>query len=151
MHVCLKYCVAVWIVATSLIQEPANKSRESSDTTELSRLETVWNDSYIRGDAEALDHLWSDDLIVTMTDMSVMTKPKAIGFLRSGRMKFPRYETSDIRIRVYGDAAVVTGRLQRTRNINGRDVDDDWRFTKMYVRQAGRWQVVAWHASTTGQ
>jgi hypothetical protein len=79
--------------------------------------------------------------------MPVMTKPEAIGFLRSGRMKFQRYETSDIRIRVYGDAAVVTGRLLRTRSINGRDIDDNWRFTKVYARPAGRWQVVAWHAS----
>jgi len=111
----------------------------------------MWNGAYMRGDAEALDQLWADDLIVTMTNMSVMTKPKAIGFLRYGRMKFPRYETSDIRIRVYGDAAVVTGRLQRARNINGQNVADDWRFTKVYIRRADRWQVVAWHASTSAQ
>jgi ketosteroid isomerase-like protein len=115
---------------------------------ELSRLEIVWNSAHIRGDAEALDRLWSDDLVVTVTNMPVMTKPDAIGFLRSGRMRFQRYETSDIRIRLYGDAAVVTGRLERTRTINGREIDDNWRFTKMYVREAGRWKVVAWHAST---
>ena len=143
----LTSCLAVWIVATTLIQDPANKSRESNDTMELSRLESVWNDAHIRGDADALDRLWGDDLVVTVTNMPVMTKPEAIGFLRSGRMKFQRYETSDIRIRVYADAAVVTGRLQRTRTINGRDVDDNWRFTKVYIRRQGKWQVVAWHAS----
>ncbi len=151
MYLYLRCCVAVLMVGTTLAQQPANKSQESVDTMELSRLETVWNSAYMRGDAEALDQLWADDLIVTMTDMSIMTKPKAIGVLRSGRMKFPRYETSDIRIRVYGDAAVVTGRLQRARKINGQNVDDDWRFTKVYIRRAGRWQVVAWHASTSAQ
>lgn len=148
---CLTSCLAVWIVATVLIQDPPGKSREpadTADTMELSRLEIVWNSAHIRGDAEALDRLWSDDLVVTVTNMPVMTKPDAIGFLRSGRMRFQRYETSDIRIRLYGDAAVVTGRLERTRTINGREIDDNWRFTKMYVREAGRWKVVAWHAST---
>jgi hypothetical protein len=118
---------------------------------ELSRLETVWNDAYIGGDAETLDQLWADDLIVTMSDMSVLTKTKAIGLLRSAHMKFPRYETSDIRVRVYGDAAVVTGRLQRTRSVSGQNVDDDWRFTKVYIRRAGKWLVVAWHASTSAR
>jgi hypothetical protein len=151
MDLYLRCCVAVLIVGTTLAQQPANKSQESADTMELSRLETVWNDAYIGGDAETLDQLWADDLIVTMTDMSVLNKPKAIGLLRSAHMKFPRYETSDIRIRVYGAAAVVTGRLQRTRNVKGQNVDDDWRFTKVYIRRAGKWLVVAWHASTNAR
>ena len=40
-----------------------------------------------------------------------MTKPQAIAIWRSGRMKFRRYETSEIRARRYGEAAVVTGRI----------------------------------------
>jgi hypothetical protein len=66
-------------------------------------------------------------------------------------MKFDRYETSDIHVRPYGDAAVVTGRLQRTRTINTQKVDDDWRFTKTYIRQGGTWRVVAFHASSESQ
>jgi len=83
--------------------------------------------------------------------MPVITKESAIGIARSGRMKFKRYQTSDVRTRLYGDAAVVTGQVERTRELNGRDVDDKWRFTKVYIRRAGKWQVVAWHASTIEQ
>jgi hypothetical protein len=40
------------------------------------------------------------------------------------------------------------GRLRRTRANNGRTFEDDWLFTKTYVREAdGRWQVAAFHAS----
>jgi hypothetical protein len=77
----------------------------------------------------------------------VMTKAGVLGFVRSGRMKFLHYTTSDIRVRVYGDAAVVTGRLQRPRALNGNEVSDDSRFTKTYVRKAEKWRVVAFHAS----
>ncbi|HLG14760.1 MAG TPA: nuclear transport factor 2 family protein [Blastocatellia bacterium] len=135
----------------ALLQPPAAKPPESADTIELSRLETVWNEAHLRGDAEALDRLWADELIVTVQEMPVMTKSASLGFLRSGRMKFQRYETSDLRIRVYQDAAVVTGRVVRARNINGRDVEDNWRFTKVYILRAGKWQVVAWHASAMAQ
>ena len=144
----LKCCAAAWMFATVLVQDTAIKLRESADTQELSRLETVWNEAYVRADADALDRLCADDLVVTMSDMQVLNKPQSIGILRSGKVRFERYETSDIRIRVYDDAAVVTGRLQRTRNAHGQEANDNWRFTKVYIRRGGKWQVVAWHAST---
>jgi len=148
----LKFFVAMWILATAFIQQdPASKSRDSADVAELSRLEKVWNDAHVHGDADALNGLWADDLTVTVPNMPVITKESAIGIARSGRMKFKRYQTSDVRTRLYGDAAVVTGQVERTRELNGRDVDDKWRFTKVYIRRAGKWQVVAWHASTIEQ
>jgi hypothetical protein len=36
-----------------------------------------------------------------------------------------RDETSDMRVQVYGDTAVVIGRLQRTRDPNGRVLQDE--------------------------
>jgi hypothetical protein len=62
-------------------------------------------------------------------------------------VKFQRYETSDLEVAVFKDAAVVTGRVLRTRHINDRDMEDDWRFTKVYVRIGSDWKVVAWHSS----
>jgi len=137
----LTFWMALWAVAVAPAQGPP------AGPAELSRLEGVWNEAHLRGDADALERLWADDLQVMVPEMRVMTKPGLIAFVRSGRMKFDRYETSDVRVRLYDDAAVVTGRMQRTRTVNGQSVDDDWRFTKMYVRRAGRWQVVAFHAS----
>jgi len=79
--------------------------------------------------------------------MPVMGKTEVMAFARSGRMKFLHYASSDINIRLYGDAAVVTGRLQRTRTMNGQELSDDWRFTKVYTRHAQTWRVVSFHAS----
>ena len=76
-----------------------------------------------------------------------MTKEESVGVLKSGRMTFDRYQTSDIKVRIYDSAAIVTGRLQRTRNVNGRTMEDDWQFTKTYVRRQGKWLVAAFHAS----
>ena len=144
------YIASLLLVVCCCLPALASGPRQS-DEVELVRLEKVWNDAYINGNVEPLEKLLADDLVVTMTDMAVLNKTQSIALLRSGHFKFPRYETSDIRIRVYTDAAVVTGRLQRTRSINGNNIDDDWRFTKVYVRRSGKWQVVAWHASTNAR
>jgi len=127
------------------------QSPHQADVRELERLETVWNSAHERGEADALDALWADDLEVAVPRMPVMTKTEALSFARSGHMTFLRYQTSELRVRVYGDAAIVTGRLQRIRTRNGQEVVDDWRFTKVYIRRAGKWRVVAFHASEAAQ
>ena len=118
-----------------------------SDARQLEQLEQVWNHAHESGDVAVLDKLWAPDLEVDVPRMAAMSKDDVLGFARSGHMKFSRYATSDIRVRVYGESAVVTGRLQRTRTMNSKEVNDDWRFTKVYVKQGEQWRVVSFHAS----
>ena len=131
----------------AVVAQGAAPPPPEADAAELSRLEGEWNEAHVHGDAVALERLWDEDLVVAVPGMKVLTKADAVAVARSGRMKFERYLSSELRIRVYGDAAVVTGRLQRTRDRDGRLVNDDWQFTKVYVRRDGRWRVVAFHAS----
>jgi hypothetical protein len=142
--------VLVFASLTVTTKTSAQSSHET-DVRELERLEKVWNQAHERGDADSLEALWADDLEVAVPRMPVLTKADALKFARSGRMKFLSYRTSDIRVRIYENAAVVTGRLQRTRSINGQEISDDWRFTKTYVRDAQKWLVVAFHASEAVQ
>jgi ketosteroid isomerase-like protein len=139
----------LWLVAAAVVQVPAGNAPADAEVTTLARLEADWNAAHVRGDAAALEHLLADDVVVMVPGMRVMTKADAVGMFTSGRMKFDRYETSETTFRVYDATAIVTGRLRRTRVFAGATVDDDWRFTKVYVRRAGRWQVVSFHASNT--
>jgi hypothetical protein len=127
------------------------QSTHDSDVRDLQRLEMVWNEGHKQGDVDALERLWADDMEVAVPKMSVLTKADALKFARSGQMKFLSYQTSDVHARVYDNAAVVTGRLQRTRYINGQAISDDWRFTKTYIREAQQWRVVSFHASEAAQ
>ena len=125
----------------------AQSLSRTTDMEELVRLERVWNEAHTHGDSQALMRLWADDLEVAVPRMPVMKKAELIKFVDSGRMKFQRYETSDLNVRIYGQSALVTGKLQRKREINGRTVEDDWRFTKAYIRTSDGWRVASFHAS----
>ena len=123
-------------------------SAQSADIEhELLKLENVWNQAHLTGDADALDRLWANDLEVDAPRMTPMSKSQALAFARSGRMHFERYETSELKVRSYGKTAVVTGRLVRSRTMEGKQTTDDWRFTKVYARQKGQWRVVSFQAS----
>lgn len=147
------FCALVVLVAAITLAAAGRDPQAASeaDVHEFQRLETVWNDAHERGDGDALESLWADDLEIAVPHMPMLTRAEAAKFAHSGRMKFERYRTSGLHVRVYGDAAVVTGRLQRLRSMNGKESSDDWRFTKVYVRQAQKWRVVAFHASEATQ
>ena len=122
-------------------------SEDAFALKELHRLEAVWNEAHLRGDSDALDKLWAADLEVTIASMPQMTKADALAMVRSNKMPFTKYETSDLNVRRFREAAFVTGRLQRDRLQGIKTIRDNWRFTKIYTMRDGRWQVIAWHAS----
>lgn len=135
------------ILIAMLLAGQAGLSKDAADLEELTRLEAVWNEAHLNGDADALDRLWANDLVVTIAAMPSMTRADALAMVRSNRMPFTRYDTSELTVKRFGDGALVTGRLQRERTMNGKPITDDWRFTKVYAMSQGRWRVIAWHAS----
>ena len=135
------------LMAIILLQQTPALSKDAFDLKELYRLEAVWNEAHLKGDADTLDELWANDLVVTVAAMRLMNKADALAMVRANRPSFTKYETSELNVRRFGNSAVVTGRLLRERSMNGTTITDNWRFTKTYVIVDGRWRVVAWHAS----
>ena len=109
-------------------------------------LEQVWNEAHRDGDFATLDRLWDDKIVVVVPKMKLINKSDGLAMFRSNRMRFLRYETSDVSTHLCGDAAVVTGRLLRTRKMNDHELQNDWRFTKVYLRRDGQSRVILWQA-----
>lgn len=135
--------ISAWLVALLLVQGQS----PDADVAAITRLEADWDTAHVQGDAATLRRIFADDLVAVVPGMRPMTKADSLGMFTAGRMKFDRYESSDTQSRIYGDTAIVIGRIRRTRTLEGKTVDDDWRFTKVYLRRPGGWQVVSFHAS----
>ena len=73
----------------------------------------------------------------------IFSKSDIAGAIESGAISVSRYDTDDISVRVYGDAAVLTGRATLEGTLNGDDIGGQYRYTRTYVRQGGGWQVAA--------
>ena len=141
--------VAMLVTALAMLTALAQAQPDTltKGVRELQRLEKVWNDAHMAGDVTALDELWADELAVTVPKMPRFNKAQSLAIWKTGRMKFSRYESSNLRFEVMGETAVVTGALVRERKFMEKDVHEDWQFTKVYLRRDDKWRVVAWHAS----
>ena len=114
---------------------------------ELLALETARNEAIVHGDAAALERMTSDDYTFITLRGELRTKAEIVKGFSTGAFKYGSREISDLNMRVYGDAAVVTGRSSQKGSENGTDYSGDYRFTRVYVRQNGRWLSVALQAT----
>jgi ketosteroid isomerase-like protein len=116
----------------------------SSDPVEAIRaLENARNVAIARGDVAALDRMTSDDYTFITTGGQLRTKADVLKEFSRNAFKYEYRQMADLKIRVYGDAAVVTGCSVQTLQENGTDKGDVYRFTRVYIRQKGHWLSVA--------
>ena len=102
----------------------------------------------IHADRLALDRIYADDFIGIGPSGTVRMKPQVLADFTSHDLKFQSITTDDVRIRVYGNTVVETGRSTMVGQDKGRVVPRDNRFTRVWVRRQGRWRLVANHYST---
>ena len=117
----------------------------ASAEQELKRLERQLFDAVIAKDVAAIDRLYAADFVSTDQDGAVVDKAQVIAGLKAGRGPAPdAVEIDDARLRVYGTTAVVTG---RSTYLTGRKVAAQVRHTQVWVKRAGRWQLVSWQGT----
>jgi ketosteroid isomerase-like protein len=125
--------------------------RDPTRTVEqvIKKLDNERIQAQIHADAAALERIYADDFIGVGPSGTVRTKPQVISDFTSGHLRFQSITTDDVRVRVYGTAAVETGRSTMDGQDKGKAVPRDTRFTRVWIKQQGRWRLVANHYSST--
>ena len=142
--VVLVFAVAIWA------QKPA-QTKSGSVEQELIKLENGWNDALVKHDWAFIDGILADDYITTDSDGVVATKAQEMANLKSGESVVTSAAADDIKVRVYGDTAVVTFRNTDKSQSKGKDTSGQYRITDTWAKHGGRWQCVAEHISKITQ
>ena len=141
--------IALACATSVLAPAQATKKKATGDvSTEqvIMLLENEGREATLKNDFEANDRLLADKWVNINVDGSITTKAKLLELLKVGSFKIMSIDNDEIMVRVYGDAAVVTGRSTTRRAGQGDEiVTRQVRFTRVYARQKGRWQVVSAH------
>ena len=101
----------------------------------------------VSGDLSELEQLLSPDLIYTHTAGSTETKAEFLSSLRLGSLSYESITPDDAEVRVFGEAAVSTGRSAMRVISNGQELAFTIRFLEVYVRRDGRWLLEAWQST----
>ena len=123
----------------------ANYSNQKSDSVEqaVMQMEEDLRVAISKGDTKAYGRIVGDDYVFTNQDALVRTKAQMVSAYESGSIKYKSVKLDDLKVHAYGDTAVVTGRQTVKAQDNGKDISGRFRYTRVYVKRQGRWQLVA--------
>jgi ketosteroid isomerase-like protein len=147
--------VALMPCAPGLAQMPNHARNENfQHEQEVRTAVAQFADAFVKADTAVLRSLLADDYVHTNANSGVLDKTRWLAFaktrhedLKSGKVSIVTYRNDDIRIRVYGNTAVVTGLNTTIGFRDGKEWKMNLRFTNVWVKREDRWQRVAFHDS----
>jgi ketosteroid isomerase-like protein len=148
--------LAAVILSSVLIApaQPAVKNLSAASQTRrlILELERQGREATLKNDIEANDRLLADNWLNVNPDGSVTTKAQLMELLKAGTFKITSIENEGVLVRTYGDTSIVTG-LSTTKRAgqNGVTISGQVRFTRVYTKTHGRWQVVSAHNTLVRQ
>lgn len=109
----------------------------------------------IEGDVETLEHIYSDDYVITSRKGALLEKTNWIQMLAAGRLKYLSIEErTGVSINLYGNVAVVRGLIGSTVYELDGEIHETGprRFTAVWVYEKNTWrQVTRHHTAVTSE
>jgi ketosteroid isomerase-like protein len=129
---------------------PAKPADNSVEQT-LMKIERDALAAVLKKDIPAFGRIFADDAVVITPDGSTQTKAQLLADLKSGDLVIESSEISDMKVRAYGDTAVVTYLTTDKGKYKSQDISGRYRWTDIFVRRGGTWQIVAGHGTPIQQ
>ena len=125
----------------SRTRRPASKARPVSTESQLKKLERDWFDAVVKNDTATINRIFAPEFTAINTDGGVIDKAAMTAMLTSGQIKLDEIRTDEFKLRQFGNTAIVTGQATYIRDQKPLGTSSH---QEVWVRRAGRWQVVSW-------
>jgi hypothetical protein len=135
-------CVATFAVLRVAAQTP--------DEQEVLKVQQVRLAAAQAQDIAALERMVADELQYCHTTGAIDTKASYLDTVKTGRIRWVEVRPSGMKARVYGNTAVVAGRLDQKITTGGNPTPTEMaiRTIEVYVKRDGRWQLTDFQASS---
>jgi len=109
---------------------------------EFLKLESEFARAVTDNDACAIEQFLSDDWVIVDPDGGIIDKARFLEVIKSGVLSHDSMESTEMRVRVYGEAAVVTALTSTKGKFMGQDFTSCERAADVFVKQDDRWRCV---------
>jgi ketosteroid isomerase-like protein len=144
MNRTLAVAILVAVISSLALGQTADKQAKTKGGAEqvVMQLERDWYEAGLKNDAAAIDKILADDW-VGQGPPGATTKAQALADMKAGDSKLESGTLGDLKVRVFGDTAVVAGSDVNKSSYKGKDTSGHWNWTDVFVKRQGRWQAVA--------
>ncbi len=99
-----------------------------------------------KSDFDALERLYGDDLVYVHSTAVTDSKTSYIERQRSG-LHYRVMKPSDVKVRVFGCLAIITGRGDYEVTVDGKDSSPHLLFTAVWAKRGPNLQFVSWEST----
>ena len=139
----------LWLPAANAKSIPHPHPQPRQVVHIIEKLEQMWQQAEMAGNTATMTTMLAEDYLGIYGDGTLATKAETIESFKKGTTKFTRIHTWDRKIRVYGSTAVVVSKAQVAGEHDGESLNGDYRYTRVYHRHNGVWQIVSFEASAS--
>jgi uncharacterized protein (TIGR02246 family) len=140
-------CVLVVFLTTSANLAASAQTTQATEST-VREVEQRFTAALLKKDDVAFGELLADDLLHIGFDGQVAGKDEYMAFFKEGAWQYRKYEPSNVVVKVLGNVAVVTGRVNRTIVINKEETTGAFAFTHVWLQTGNRWRLTSSQVST---
>jgi ketosteroid isomerase-like protein len=109
---------------------------------EVLKMEKRFADAIAKNDPEEIGRFVTDDWIIINADGGIIDKERFLEVIKSGALTHEMMASDDIRLRLYGDSAVLTALTRSKGKFMGHEFTTHERSTDVFVRRDGQWRCV---------
>jgi ketosteroid isomerase-like protein len=120
----------------------ARSSEDAAIAEQIKKLEHDRIQAGVRKDVAYVAAATADEYVQIDWDGRVLDKAAMLARIKSSAIQLQSNTLDEISVRVYGETAVVTGLATRKGLMDGKDISTGIRYTRVYTKRDGRWQVV---------
>jgi ketosteroid isomerase-like protein len=144
----MKYLALATLAAVLFSSAPFSQDKSAlADEIQIKQLERAWNQAEANQEVKEVSSLLADTLVYTDYDGSFMNKSEYMKWVVSPGQKADHIYDEGQSVKVYGDAAVVTGIYRETGTNKGKPYVVRSRFTDTWIKRDGVWLCVASHST----
>lgn len=146
------FSAAVPAFAAQHVAVRAKATIDASDQEtirQIIEMERQAKEASLHRDPEFPERTLAEDYVAITPLGQVTTKKDSVSARKSGQLRYDTIDVTDMVVRLYGDTAIVTARADVKGHQLGEDFSGPYRYTRVWVRRAGRWQAVSYQATVT--
>ena len=135
-------------------QTITRKTAVSNVEQELMQLERDWSAAYLKHDTMTVKRILADEYVGIDGRGIITNKAQEIEEAAAPKPGAPvppfvvlDESVTDMKVRVYGNVAVVNGRVIEKIRTKDQEGEIQYRRTTVWVKRQGRWQCVSFHGS----
>ena len=102
----------------------------------------------LKKDVVTVGDFLADDIVHIGFEGQFAGKTEYMAFFKQDIWHYRKYEPSNLTIKVFGNVAVVTGRVDRAIVINNKETVGGFAFSHVWLREENRWRMTASQVTT---